>query len=753
VNKIRLLGLCCFFSYGLLSAAHSQENGNFSFENDLQGWSQPRVERPHNPASFKPGDGITLSNEHVRHGNKSLQFTANSFSPRLSITTELQPLPQSNFPVTLRTWYFYEGAWNRKFGGKVRFYNAGREEIPNSLVTGYASPKPNGEWFPLNIQLAGGPAAAFYSLELFWEAGNGKVTFDDIQILTNQRQPLRQTGYSLPSVAGFDGQLWMASSMEKVYPGFEPPATQGQNLALSVARGESRSVQLVYRPRAASQSLSLSMGALQGRGGQGTLPASTVEVRYIDTIELKEGKNPGLTPDPLLATPTLPLQPNTATAALITVTAPRDAKSGEYTTRLTVKSDEGEYQVPLQVTVFDFTLPEKPTLKTTAASSPIHVPARPELRRQLLANRITAEISYGGGVQSMSEVKVNPDYTVSIDWAAWDAIMEAYFAQGFEYFYVPNMHFGQITGINRGGEWLGKVKYGTPEWEKVFDSYVSQMYVHLQEKGWLKYGLWRIWDEPMGTEVRAITDDIVTRTRKLAPEAKIHITGWPIESTKSDVSIWCPQMTLFSPELRKISNSDFWIYNNGLYIMDSPYNLIQFRDFGWYMWANNVKGHLWWSTTYGWNSALYTDPTPYGNQNGQGFLFYPGKDGNKDVVNPSLRLTAYRDSVNDYDYFTLLAAAQDTAVQKASLSGKAPTGRELVQELMAEGLGKFDPSQIEKGRLLAAGLIVFLKNNPSVALKLEPDFWQTKTITMFGEAKSQTIQLPEYAQKFVIVKE
>ena len=396
MKKIRLLGFCCFLSCGLLGVAHSQENGNLSFENDLQGWERPRIQRPRNAASFKPGDAVALSDAHVRHGQKSLQFTANSFSPHLSVTSELQPLPQSNFPVTLRAWYFYEGAWGRKFGGKVRFYNAQREEIPNSLVTGYASPKPNGEWFPLHIQLAGGPAAAFYSLELFWEVGDGKVIFDDIEVVTNQRRPIRQTGYSLPAVAGFSGQLWTASSMEKVYPGFEPPVTQGTNLALTVARGESRSVQLVYRPEAVCRSFVLSTGVLQARGGQGILPASALGVRYVDTVEIKEGNNQGPTPDPLLATPALPLQPDTATAALITVTAPRDAKSGEYTTELTVKSDEGEYRVPLNVTILDFALPEKPALKTTAASNPIHAPARPELRRQLLAHRITAEISYGG---------------------------------------------------------------------------------------------------------------------------------------------------------------------------------------------------------------------------------------------------------------------------------------------------------------------------------------------------------------------
>lgn len=265
------------------------------------------------------------------------------------------------------------------------------------------------------------------------------------------------------------------------------------------------------------------------------------------------------------------------------------------------------------------------------------------------------------------------------------------------------------------------------------------MYAHLQQKGWLKNAVWEIWDEPMGKEKRAIVRDIAAQVRQNAPDATIMVTGWPTDPVDPNIDIWCPQQSLYQPQLRQLSKGDFWIYNNGLFIIDNPVGLTKMRNEEWWMWDNDITGLLWWSITYGWNGDLYNNLTPYPKQNGQGFLFYPGPDGDKSKVIDSMRIAAYRAGVNDYDYFTLLAHAQDAAVQTLYLAGKAPSGKELVKVLLSAGMDKNDPDLLEQIRNFTARLIVLMKNQPSVVLKLKDDYWRTRTLEGFAKPGTKVL--------------
>jgi hypothetical protein len=158
------------------------------------------------------------------------------------------------------------------------------------------------------------------------------------------------------------------------------------------------------------------------------------------------------------------------------------------------------------------------------------------------------------------------------------------------------------------------------------------------------------------------------------------------------------------------------------------------RNIGWWSWQNDITGLLWWRVTYGWNKDPYNNLSPYPKSNGNGLMFYPGRDGDKTKVTDSTRIAAYRAAVNDYDYFTLLAQAQDAALKKAGTAGQS--GKELVKTLIAAGLDKNNPELFEQIRLLTAKMIDLLKKNPDLALKLAPDYWEKKEAHYTGKLAS-----------------
>lgn len=708
----------------------------------MQGWGQPVITPL---AGQKPGkNSVEITTKNVRTGKQAIQFEAGSWSPAITMRSNLQPLIEKADYQQVRLWHMYEGPSGRKFGARVQLYDANRAPVNGSLFNREGSWIPDGDWYPITIYLNVPQEARFYTVELYWATGTGKVAFDDIVLSAIAPPVAVKTGYSLSQFSNAERELWVAGALEKIYPDAVKPTATGTKVQVSAAKGESNSVQLIYQPQTAQTDLAVSVDDLKPAGTGKLLPAQAIEVHYVGDVEVKgniqQFGRGGPTPDPLFPSAPNAIPAKKPQSIWLTTSVPRDAAAGIYNTVVHIKTAQSQVDVPLQLEVFDFSLPEEPELHTNAASQGIAPSSRDNLRRRLKANRITTEISYGGGVQSLAW-KLNPDNTVTIDFEAWDPIMEKYFADGMTGFFVPRIQFGSISGLQRDGLWFytkgESVKYGTPEWRKAVGSFIKQMYEHLQEKGWLEYAVWEIWDEPMGTTMRAAVRDIAALVRENAPTAKIMVTGWPVSPVDPNIDIWCPQHVSYDPEMRKLTKGEFWSYHNNLYLLDLPHNLANLRAETWWMWDNDIKGLLWWSTTYGWGKDLYDNLSPYPKSNGNGFLFYPGPDGDLSKVIDSMRVAVYRSAVNDYDYFTLLARAQDAAVKSLNLVGKAPSGKTLVKGLLKQGVDKKDPNLMDQIRDFTARLIVLTKNHPEVALKMDANSLNTKKLQGFAKPGSR----------------
>lgn len=204
-------------------------------------------------------------------------------------------------------------------------------------------------------------------------------------------------------------------------------------------------------------------------------------------------------------------------------------------------------------------------------------------------------------------------------------------------------------------------------------------------------------DEPTSEKfpcVRAVKEDCRQAMRMVADEAnftgkeKVRIslltidnvvTAWPDEKLYGGVDTWCPQYSGFSaPELLYEMKclgelgSKFWWYGCMVphypypsYHIDEP--LLSARLEGILRYRFGIRGNLYWavnmsvkfnneSKTYEKNDP-YEEPMTWANANGDGLLLYDGERFGYDGPIPSMRLAAICEGNQDYEYCLLLEQA------------------------------------------------------------------------------------------------
>jgi hypothetical protein len=136
------------------------------------------------------------------------------------------------------------------------------------------------------------------------------------------------------------------------------------------------------------------------------------------------------------------------------------------------------------------------------------------------------------------------------------------------------------------------------------------------------------------------------------------------------VDILVPPWFWANPEQVKKWQSagyEVWSYvhghNTGVPSWLIEFPILNYRIPAWFSWSLDLKGILYWQTM-SW-SKLDMKIDPWVNCNtypkagfscGEGSLIYPGYDAGIDGPVAGMRLKVFRDGVEDYDYFAILAS-------------------------------------------------------------------------------------------------
>lgn len=693
------------------------------FEAGLQGWHEE------NPPGYERG-AIAVQSAIVKAGKQALKLSATAENSLVRLNGERISITESR-NLAFKGWYRLQGKGS-VLEIRVRSYDAnGAAMLPwQDYFQFHHLPEAAG-WSQFEVPLSIHADAKAIDITLTYSGGAGEAYFDDIGIVSIPVKEVASAGYVLSGIGGAQAAFSVESPLKKIYPNSKPPQTAGKGLALSAAKGESEAIQLVIWPKKPLKNLQVKFADWQGAGKLG---GKVLQARYVGNVDIKRPDSLGRSgpnPDPLFNKPPGELAPGTPQSVWVNVHVPRTAKAGNYTSRVVVSAEGlGRVTIPLTVQVYNFELPQKPTLNTLARLWNFPVEGQdgpPAARSYFRANLRDHRIS---GEQTIAElpIQVSPDGSVKIDWSKWDKAAPEYFDRfGLTLFNVPHVYLGNWKGFDsktKDGRWFG-LEFGSPVWKKAFGSYCKQVADHLRKQGHLKHALWQIWDEPAESHAPTIrmAADIV---HSQAKDARIYVVTHLQPALFGAVDVWCVPSSVYDKALaaqRRAAGDEIWIYENLWYQIDIDETPFRLRSSPWTMYHNDVTGLEWWAVTF-WETNPYIDTRQSSGKltNGNGFLLYPDHETRTFPIS-TVRWEAYRDGMDDYDYLTLLAGAQDRALQKLKVKRPDLAGKVVVKSLtqnMFTGTfaAEVDVKKLVERRQKIAGYIERLQREPGFALKI-----------------------------------
>jgi hypothetical protein len=142
--------------------------------------------------------------------------------------------------------------------------------------------------------------------------------------------------------------LWTAPATHRLTPSDRPPSGSRSGLALTAARREFEPAELILGPASGTVRVAVVPFARLGDGQRVELSEVGFVEGYAETLT------------PLANGDSVRLSTGSPAALWLTVFVPEQAPPGEHTTTLTLTPEGGDaVEVPVTLTVFDFTLPEE----------------------------------------------------------------------------------------------------------------------------------------------------------------------------------------------------------------------------------------------------------------------------------------------------------------------------------------------------------------------------------------------------------
>ena len=386
------------------------------------------------------------------------------------------------------------------------------------------------------------------------------------------------------------------------------------------------------------------------------------------------------------------------------VYVPKNTPAGQYNGQLRVLAKGGiSEQIPISVTVWDFTLPDGPTHRN-------HFGSFGNVARYFSIKRNSdrfrqIEMRY---CRAMSEHRINPpipgyllpqtrdDGSLEIVAEKHNALKEYINKFHVTDFEIPRAHFARLPGSTLRPDY----KTISPENKVKAQRYYREFYKYLKDNGWEEGAYVYMLDEPNLREnyeqvlvLGQLIHEAVPQLKCLVVEQTyLQNPSWP--DIDPAVDIWCPLWSFIDRETinDKINHGDeVWSYTalvqrspryrpkyQAVKDFDPPYwhidrPLIVYRVPTWINYQYGITGLLYWSTVTmviePWYNPAFAHPRHY---NGGGFLFYPGAPCGIDGPVISMRMKNLRDGMEDYEYFAILERLTDKKTVKKIIDAIAP---------------------------------------------------------------------------------
>ena len=502
--------------------------------------------------------------------------------------------------------------------------------------------------------------------------------------------------------------VWYAPGIEKVARHGPVPEFDMGAVHVSLARNEYEPFQIVLRPTANIEHLSVEFSAASSKTGD-TLKQSNFAAHIVQYVEVDRPTDHfgtvGPWPDPIppIAEPFDVAKGGENTPIWVTVYAPKDQPAGTYRGEMRVVANGTEIaEVPIEMEVYNFALPDETSTETAYGvyvNRDYHGSLTEEQWREvhdlymrLCASHRISPYTPHAGADIDIQFEGDPPRPI-IDFTKFDTAMSRYLDE----FRFTTFNMGGIPG-----ELGGHPRY-SDEYNRLFKEAYLQVQEHLREKGWLHKAYWYWVDEPPKSRYEDVKKGMEL-LKASCPDIRRLLTcnaeDAPVPYFFDLVNLWVPIMDRYvaerAHERQELGETVWWYvctgpkapYPNNF--IDHP--AINHRIRWWMIDKYGLDGSLYWSVTWWgqnpWEQAMSINPSggPWGN--GDGRLLYPPRrtKPSEPVIEPpvsSIRFENLRDGIEDREYLLLLReiAAGEGAKADAAQKMLSAVESALVQTL------------------------------------------------------------------------
>jgi hypothetical protein len=372
----------------------------------------------------------------------------------------------------------------------------------------------------------------------------------------------------------------------------------------------------------------------------------------------------------------------------VDVSIPHNAAAGEYNGTFTITLDDFPRQwgptidtvaakvvsIPINVTVWDFTLPDGPThrnhfggVRNVASIFGVETESEQFKEIELRYCRMMADNRINPPLPQSLLPEINDDGSLKITPQRHESLKKFIADLHVTDFEIPRAPFRDMTTTNR---------------DKAV-RYYRDYYRYVKDTGWDQRAYVYMLDEPNLKENYENVLALGAIVHEAAPALRCLVVEQPYKQDPSwpdidpAVDIWCPLFAFIDRKSidEKLGHGDeVWSYTalsqrapgyhphyDEVKDHDSPYwhidaPLTSYRTPTWMNWQYKINGLLYWSMVTKvqdpWHLPAFADSGTMFN--GGGYLLYPGVPSGIDGPVASMRLKVIRDSMEDYEYFVLL---------------------------------------------------------------------------------------------------
>jgi hypothetical protein len=431
--------------------------------------------------------------------------------------------------------------------------------------------------------------------------------------------------------------------------------------SVSLARNEYESFQIVIgNGKEELKDVYVETADLKSEETGSRISSDNIEIFTVGYVPTKKPYYPvkfvGYWPDPLMPGKGKDIQPGFTQSFWATIYAPKDAIAGNYSGIFRVKSENKVLkEVPVNVRVYDFTLPDKSALTTAFDLYPHITPKRYPRRESESEEEYKRRMKRLNDKYYVDMLKHRLNPIINVDPRSREDLARV---ERYRYYGLNSFSVGK-----KGGTFNNNWPKTDEEIEKLLPLYRSYGET-LKINGLIDYNYIYTWDE--GDIGNPLVPKICSMIHRAYPALRNMVCyhgfwdpnehpGWG-----KDIDIWCFGIGDYDERAAKALRDygmELWMYISGPGGSGEPnlaidYDSIDYRIVPWLCRKFEIEGFLYWCVNW-WP---YVDPfestaNTKWNQNGNGLLYYPGEDGPL----ASLRIKVYRDGMEDYEYFELLS--------------------------------------------------------------------------------------------------